>query len=73
VSFGALFDRLSAPKVDPGKYLRSPWSVAEKCITCVWRSDAGSLKRFVFQQGGLEWIFKHSAVRRGFRLMSRGL
>jgi hypothetical protein len=33
VSFGALFDPLSAPKLDPGKYLRSPWTVDEKCIT----------------------------------------
>ena len=33
VSFGALFDPLSAPKLDPGKYMRSPWIVDEKCIT----------------------------------------
>jgi hypothetical protein len=33
VSFGALFDPLSASKLDPGKYLRSPSTVDEKCIT----------------------------------------
>jgi hypothetical protein len=34
VSFGALSAPLSAPKVDPGKYLRSPWMAAEKYGTC---------------------------------------
>jgi hypothetical protein len=33
MSFGALFDPLSASKLDPGKYLRSPSTVDEKCIT----------------------------------------
>jgi hypothetical protein len=27
LSFGALFDPLSAPKLDPGKYMRSSWIV----------------------------------------------